>query len=385
MIKIQDKSKCNGCHACAAICPQNAISMVADEEGFWYPSVEEFLCVNCSLCEKVCPVMKKETETDEQTEAFAAFHRDGAILKNSSSGGVFSALAANVLSAGGVVFGAAFDSDFSVSHQAVTDISTLEKLRGSKYMQSRIGDSYRKAKAYLDEGKTVLFSGTPCQIGGLLSYLKKPYDTLITQDIVCHGVPSPAVWQQYLAKRRREKGDASVCTVSFRDKANGWKRYELSIGFEGGAEYRVPFTNDPMMRTFLRDLSLRPSCYDCAFKSVVRKSDITLADFWGVEKVMPDLDADQGVSLVLLHSEKGKALFHSVEGELTVRPCDLSAALSHNPSAVKAPLRPSKRDAFIRKILKQEKDFDETSERFLRVSVKQKIKKLLSKIKKKIF
>lgn len=195
----KNKLKCNGCGACRAVCPSKAITMNADNEGFLYPQVNIRLCLQCGQCEKICPILRKnDNEESKDITAYAAQTTDNTVLEQSSSGGLFTEIATYVLEQKGVVFGAAFDAHFHVRHMAVEQISELHKLRGSKYVQSEIGDCYTRAEAYLKEGRLVLFTGTPCQIGGLISFIGKEYDNLITQDIICHGVPSPMAWEKYI-------------------------------------------------------------------------------------------------------------------------------------------------------------------------------------------
>lgn len=301
---LAEKEHCTGCSACASICPKSCITMVPDKEGFWYPGIDLKSCINCGLCEKVCPILHRGEPAREPPLAYAAFHRDEMIRMESSSGGVFIAFAEKVIGRGGVVFGARFDDSFHVVHGMAETRQELEAFRGSKYVQSEIGNTYKQAKDFLDQSRLVYFSGTPCQIGGLKAFLGKEYENLICQDLICHGVPSPKVWEKYVAFREAEAG-APVRAISFRDKTKGWKRFSLSVRFQNGREYRELLDRDSYQQAFLNNVDLRPSCYKCAFKSLRRQSDVTLADFWGVETIFPELCDDKGVSLLLVHSEKG--------------------------------------------------------------------------------
>ena len=348
MIEVKNKANCTGCHACAALCPKNCIHMIADGEGFLYPSVQEDLCVCCGLCEKVCPVMEKAARFDE-VSTYACFNKNEEIRMQSSSGGIFTLLAERVLQKGGVVFGAAFTEEFQVAHSYTETTDGLAKLRGSKYTQSTIGDTYRQAEDFLKKGRYVLFTGTPCQIGGLLAYLKIDYKTLITQDIICHGVPSPKIWEQYMHYREKE-ANARTKAVSFRSKVAGWKNYTVEFQFADQRNYRQSFHQDLYMKGFLADLCLRPSCYQCRFKGIQRQADITLADFWGIQNVMKDMDDDKGTSLVLVHSPKGQALLDEVSEALEVKPVNPETALKYNPSALRSPKLRKNRNKFIRKI-----------------------------------
>lgn len=348
MIQIQEKKLCCGCHGCAQICPKKCITMEKDREGFFYPRVDESRCIHCGLCEKVCPVLQAKQDIPEKMPgAAAARNRDNTVRQQSSSGGVFTLLAEQVIRRGGVVFGAAWTENFTtVEHIAVHTEAELSNLRGSKYLQSRIGDSYARAKEYLDKGVPVLFSGTPCQIEGLRRFLPRDYEQLLCVDIVCHGVPSPAVWQQYLAECEKEKGSAATA-VLFRDKTTGWKSYSVTLRFQNCAERSVPAYEEPYMRAFLSNACLRPSCHDCRFKKYNRQSDLTLADFWGIESVCPELDDDRGTSLVLIHTQAGAEALHEIGKDLELKTVDAAAALSGNPSAVVSSGMHEKRTQFL--------------------------------------
>ena len=263
MIEVKNKMECCGCHACFNVCPVNAIEMKEDEKGFKYPIIDKEKCVNCGLCDKVCPIKEKVCISNEPV-AYAAYNKDEEIRKESSSGGIFTLLAEKILEKQGIVFGAIFDDNFHVIHTYIDSKKQLEKLRGSKYVQSTIGDCYKIAKQYLEEDKYVLFTGTPCQIEGLRSYLQKDYKKLYTQDIICHGVPSPKVWEKYM-EYRKNKDKEIPQKIYFRNKDNGWKRYNVKFKYKQG-EYKNRQSKDVYMQAFLRDISLRDSCYHCNFK-----------------------------------------------------------------------------------------------------------------------
>ena len=315
MIVISEKKNCCGCSACVNICPQKCIDMKRDIEGFEYPSIIESKCINCSLCEKVCPINNSKKIDDRLLESYVAYSHNDDIRLNSSSGGIFSLIAENILDKKGVVFGASFDSNFDVCHTMIESKSDLYKLRGSKYTQSKIGNTYEQCKQILDSGSIVLYTGTECQISGLKSYLKKEYENLYTVDVLCHGVPSPKLWRKYL-EYQEQRYNSSIKQIFFRDKTYGWKDYSINVKFDNNDEYKNIFKNDYFMKLFLKDISLRPSCYDCKFKDINRVSDITLGDCWGIENYMPDMDDDKGTSVVLLHSEKGVNLFNLLKDKM---------------------------------------------------------------------
>lgn len=326
MIKIAHKKDCCGCGACAQVCPSRCISMQADEEGFLYPAVDEKRCIQCDACQRACPILRGKEPNSENVAAYAAYSPNEQIREASSSGGIFTVLADWVLRSQGVVFGAAFAEDFSVQHVKVEHTEDLHILRGSKYLQSRIEDTYREASAALEEGRMVLYSGTGCQIAGLKAYLKKDYDDLYTVDVLCHGVPSPLLWQKYLREQEKRFG-AVVAQVSFRSKTNGWKSYSMEQQFQNGTNYCKELSQDLYLQCFLRDICLRPSCHSCQFKDFPRVSDLTIGDAWGIGKQMPDMDDDRGTSIVIVNSGKGKQLWEEIRAQTKFEPGDLERLL----------------------------------------------------------
>lgn len=344
MIKIIDKHKCSGCHACYNVCPQGCIQMLPDEEGFSYPIVDLQKCTDCSLCERICPIIHNHT-VDNHPQAFACYNLDETIRLESSSGGLFTLLAEYTIANGGVVFGAAFDANFNVVHGYAQTLDKLGNFRGSKYVQSIIGDSYKQVEVFLNQGKQVLFSGTPCQIGGLRAYLQHEYNNLYCVDIVCHGVPSPLVWRKYVSYQEC-KASSSVRRIVFRRKDNGWRRYSVSFWFDNDTEYFQHHGKDLYMKAFLRDVCLRPSCYSCNFKSLHRESDITLADFWGIHHLLPEMHDDKGTSLVFINTPKGKSLFDAIKDRIVYQEVDINKAVTYNPSAIKSVEINPKRDCF---------------------------------------
>lgn len=293
MIQINDKKDCCGCGACMLSCPSECISLKEDKEGFLYPHVNAELCINCGACERSCPVLNCELSEGVLPDAYVAYADDDVLRENSSSGGMFSLFAENILNSGGVVFGAAFDSDFTVHHIVVESVDELSKLRGSKYLQSRTENAFKEAEDYLKSGRKVLYTGTACQIAGLKRYLKRDYTNLYTVDVLCHGVPSPKVWKKYLEEQEKTHG-AAVRRTFFRNKKYGWKTYAVSLDFSNETVYERIFKEDSFMKLFLGNICLRPSCHDCKFKGLSRPSDITIGDCWGIEKIMSDMDDDKG-------------------------------------------------------------------------------------------
>lgn len=309
MIKNQDKKDCCGCSACASICPKQCIVMVKDNEGFLYPKVDENTCVNCGLCEKVCNELHP-FDKREPLKVLAAINKDEEIRLKSSSGGIFYILAEKTIKDGGVVFGARFDENWQVFIDYAEDMKGVEAFMGSKYVQARVANAYKDAKRFLAEGRKVLFSGTPCQIAGLRKFLRKPYDNLLTVDFICHGTPSPKVWGMYLDEVI--KRGCCISSIEFRNKKEGWKNFSFNLRYnedDNTISMLSPFSQNLYMKAFLQNIILRPSCYDCKAKGCSSQSDVTIADFWGIETVFPDMDDDKGTGLVFINTDKGHEAF----------------------------------------------------------------------------
>lgn len=345
MIHITEPKKCCGCNACVQACPKHCIRMQEDCEGFLYPFVDRESCIDCGLCERVCPVIN-QNEPQKPVVTLAAVNSDESVRLASSSGGIFTLLAERTIDNGGVVFGAAFDENWDVKHICIDSKSELPKLRGSKYAQSIIGNCYKEAKRHLSAGKEVLFSGTPCQIAGLKRFLHKEYKNLKTVDVVCHGAPSPMVWRMYLDEVSSMYNIAQITDIKFRDKTEGWKNFSLSIKYKDkeGAEktFRETLNENVFMRCFLSNLCLRPSCYACPARNGKSGSDITLADLWGAENICPESDDDKGVSLVLLRNKD-----FTLPG-FEKKEIEYSKAVMYNPSIESDIALPDKRDRFFR-------------------------------------
>lgn len=385
MPKLCERNLCSGCHACYNACPTASIIMEQDAEGFLYPVIDSNTCINCQLCEMTCPILKHKATKEQTPKAFAAYSKDEKILENSSSGGVFYHIARKVIDDGGVVFGAAFDENFNVIHKAIDKLDDIIKLQGSKYVQSKIGDTYKQAKQFLESGRIVLFSGTPCQIEGLRAFLGRKYENLYTQDIICHGVPSPKVWQTYLSCRLRNISDI-IDKVEFRNKEWGWEKYSLKLLFSNKTHYRRTAHDDPYMKGFISNLYLRPSCSYCNAKGISRFSDITLADFWGVKEACNDCYNSKGVSLLLVHSEKGNKLLNSVSNEINICESVVETAIKYNSSAVISSKPHRKRTDFLREV--NDENFDSLIEKSLRqhllLRITRRIKNAAIKIKRTI-
>lgn len=351
MIQIKDKSACCGCSACVQSCPKQCIVLKEDKEGFLYPVVNQTLCIACGKCEKVCPELHP-FDAVQPLMVYAAKHPDESVRAESSSGGIFTLLADAVIDDGGVVFGARFDTDWSVVHDFTETHEGLQAFRGSKYLQSRIGNTFQLAEKFLKAGRKVLFSGTPCQIAGLKRYLHKDYENLLAVDFVCHGVPSPLVWKKYLEEIIAREHKLKIDAISFRNKDLGWKKYSFALTLSGvtnGGEKNTVllstiFPENEYMQAFLADFSLRPSCYACPAKGGKSGSDLTIGDFWGIEKIAPEIDDDKGCSLVIVHTNKkiNRWSNNSILSEFSLR----QDPFKGNPSYYTSPYQPVNRAFF---------------------------------------
>jgi len=359
MIVVCERQNCCGCEACVNACPRGGLTMKPNREGFAYPYVEQRLCMKCGCCSRVCPVLHRP-QTFPVLDAYGAKHKNNSVKLKSSSGGMFTALAEVILQENGVVFGAAFDKDWNVVHTCIDNLDDLDKLRRSKYVQSRIGKTYQQAKQFLDRGLKVLFTGTPCQIAGLRNYLGKEYENLLTADIICHGVNSPAVWQKFLAESTRKN---KIIGVDFRHKRFGWASPFLKITYKDGSylpyvpqvfsslanikngylvrhHYRLPFGVSNMYE--------RPSCHNCHFKGVNnRMADFTMGDLWGNwPNVITSQDRKLGISALLVNTPKAQAFFEKISPSITAQKTDAQKIAHFNAALEKSTIAHPKRSEF---------------------------------------
>ena len=379
MINITDKTNCCACTACSQICPQQCITMEVDWEGFKYPHVDTDLCVNCRLCEKVCPYLHPYPVPKEKPTSFACKTKDADLRENSSSGGLFTVLASKIIHEGGVVFGARFDDNWRVIHDYTETEDGLAVFRGSKYVQSDICNSFSQVKKFLKDGRKVLFCGTPCQVAGLSHFLEKKYDDLLMVDFVCHCVPSPKVWEKYLQELSK---DCKIVSISFRDKSQGWAEFGLAISGEiqsAVSNQCVVLTKSShhenlYMKAFLSNLIVRPGCTNCPARHYTSGADVTIADCWGINEYHPDLNDNLGMSLALLHTDKGKALYQDVLSQLDSLQIpyeEVQEESNHSP-IIKAPRCHPYRDQFFSEFRKSKKSTITLLEKYVRKGERRK-------------
>ena len=320
MIELKRKEDCCGCTACEQICSKQAITMKHDWKGFAYPNIDKQKCSNCGICKNTCPILNNREER-VPNHIYALKNKNLQTRLNSSSGGVFSILAINTINNGGVVFGVTFDNNWRVIHSSIDNLSQIHTLQGSKYVQSDLKNTFHQVKVFLEKNIPVLFSGTPCQVAGLLNFLKRKYSNLTTVDFVCHGVPSPFIWKDYLeetlsslkttSKRKARENPTTIKNISFRGKSHGWKNFHIVINITDKKANDASSTlvdeyvwENDYMRSFLNDYISRPSCHECHFRNGKSGADYTLADYWCIDELYPDFFDDNGVSLLLSYTEE---------------------------------------------------------------------------------
>lgn len=333
---------CCGCNACEQLCPKKCITFAEDAEGFMYPHINESECIDCGVCVKHCPIMSKTSE-DKTPKVYAAKSLKRDEMFKSSSGGLFPIIAKEILSKGGVVFGCAYDENLTARHISIDDEKDLYRLQSSKYVQSDMSGVYSEVKAELKKDRFVLFSGTGCQTSGLKTFLGKDYPKLYTVDIVCHGVPSPRLFANYIDWMGKKLG-GKITEYNFRSKEKrGWDLYyKASNSKKSKSDYGF---FDPYYNAFLVGKNYRESCYNCKFANPQRTGDITLADYWGIQKIHPEFYDENGVSLVLVNSEKGEQLWQEIKGEITYIKSSYDKASVMNGNLVAPSERPDCRDS----------------------------------------
>ncbi|MEG1479671.1 MAG: Coenzyme F420 hydrogenase/dehydrogenase, beta subunit C-terminal domain [Kiritimatiellia bacterium] len=360
-----EKSQCCGCGACSIICPTQAIQMQIDAEGFETPQVNELLCLNCGKCLEVCGIQNVPLLNPPKV-SYAAWHMNPAIREQGSSGSLFTALATLILNRNGIVCGAAFDKDFKhVQHQCIASIENLNALQKSKYVQSSTTKAFENIIQYLKKGRPVLFVGTPCQIASLRQLAKGFDEQLFLCDLVCHGTPSPKVFEAYVTEEEK-KVNSTLIDYSFRDKKNGWNFPNICLTFRNGKKIRRLPRLDPFFEGFCRNYFLRESCYQCPYAQSSRTGDVTIADWWRVATSHPHYDNNRGTSLLLVNTDKGKELLRDLEvhGDCFLGIYDLSLAIARNMPLMESAHRPPNRNLFF-EVLTQSNSFASAAANYL--------------------
>ncbi len=346
MIVIDDKKSCTGCTACASSCPKSCVVMRPDDEGFMYPTVIEENCIDCKICERICP-MRKNNDEPRIERSVAAISVNTAIRKRSSSGGVFHALSEYVISNGGIVYGVTFDDDWNVTHSYAETYEKLEAFYGSKYVQSSLDGIFQHVLNNLQQNRLVLFSGTPCQIAGLKSFLRKDYESLITVEVACHGVPSPRLWRSYIDYVLSD--NSSLQEFLFRDKKQGWRDYKISYTITQNTKedkcktVSEEYSKNLFYNLFLNNLTLRPSCYSCHFRKGKSGADLNIGDCWGVNKSSV-LNDNLGVSSMIAFSKKGKSIIDKLS--IQTENIDYNRLVQYNSCLISSVPEPNNREAF---------------------------------------
>lgn len=357
MPNLASKEYCTGCTACASVCPKGCIAMASDENGFLCPVIDADQCVSCGLCEKVCPVVNPLKVAVNMPKAYAAYSTDEAVRMQSSSGGVFTEIAKAVLADSGAVYGAAYNEQFEVVHICAESENDLARLRGAKYAQSDLRGVFANVKTKLEQGRRVLFSGTPCQAGGLKAYLRRDYDNLITVDFVCHSVPSPMAWREYVRYRAaKDSGGNLPEIINLRSKQTGWSHYQYSnlFTYADGHAHADKSSESLYMKLFVGGYINRESCAYCQFKGYRRISDLTIGDFWGIWDIAPEMDDDKGTSVVLVQTRRGAALLERIADQLILKPVTMEEASRQNQAMLKTSQPNTRRVAALKTALERD-------------------------------
>lgn len=387
MIEIKDKKDCCGCNACGDVCHKQAITFATDNEGFWYPKVDVDLCDDCHQCERVCPMLnieKLKHNDFDRPIVYGCYAKDIVIRYDSTSGGIFSMLANAMYKQGGYVSGALYTESFDVKNHISNDKKDLRRLRSSKYLQSNAEGLFKEIKRLLVNGEHVLACGSPCQMAALRQYLHKDYDNLLIVDFLCRATNSPKVFHKYIESLEKRYG-SKVVAIKDKNKDHGWHSLARKVTFENGQIYYGEGHEDDYRRGYHINVYERPSCYECKFKGMPRMSDITLADFWGLDKIDPAMDKNLGTSLVFINSKKGQAFFENIKGKLVCKEYTLEQAMSGNRTAIMGGTLPYPsnidREDFFKSL--DEMPFDECAAKFFPytgnqpIGLKTKVKNVL--------
>ena len=346
-MQVENKTNCTGCGACYNVCPVNAITMQGDTYGFYKPVIDKSKCTNCGLCEKICPLDNYKSKNNEP-KAYALINKDETTRLKCASGGAFSAFAKLVLEQNGIVYGVIWNDDIVAIHSRAKNIEQLEKMYSSKYVQANTLDTFKQAKKDLEDGTFVLYSGTPCQIAGLKSYLKKDYENLITIDLVCHGVPSQLVFEKYKREfMKKITNKENIININFRSKIKGWSPHLIITTTTTTTITNKKDSKDDYMKAFLNNLSINFSCLNCQFNTIPRIADMSLADFWGVDEYDESLNDNKGTSIVLVNNKKGQDLLGKIETSCILQEVPLKVATKRNTNIYSSSKPHKNREKFL--------------------------------------
>ena len=371
MIDRISVEQCTLCGSCYNACPVDAISFKTLYLDFLYPAIDNSRCVGCDRCEKSCPILADKQEPESGYPiAFAARSRDEEARRKSSSGGVFYELASEILSEGGYICGAVFDDHFHVKHIVSNTQKDLYRMMGSKYAQSDMGMCFRQIKTLLDEGKNVLFTGCPCQVAGLRTYIGRKHPNLLLVELICHGIPSDHMLQTYIGMQERKYG-ARLTRMEFRNKKKGWHNSSVRMEFENGRVHSEPMTFDTYMQGYFRGVTLKESCFSCQFRGFKSGSDLTIGDLWGAEISIPDMDDNNGLSAVIVNSEKGTLFLN--RSKIIRRQFEIDKILKYNQSLLTSFDEGAQRTAFY--AYTERYDLERAIETFFQETLLQKAKR----------
>ncbi len=378
----ESKAKCTGCRACYNICPVGAIKMESDKYGFYKPEININKCTNCGLCEQICPLNNYKSNNNEP-KAYALINKDDGVRLKSASGGAFSTFAKNILEQNGVVYGVIWDENIIAVYSRAINEEQLEKMYSSKYVQANTNDSFNQAKKDLEDGKLVLFSGTPCQIAGLRAYLKKEYENLITIDLICHGVPSPLILEKYKKELMKNKPNEKLLDINFRSKVNGWGTTQFIKIATNKGEYIIPCAKDPYSKAFGLHASVNDMCQNCQFNKIPRVADITMGDFWGVDEYDASLNDKKGISIILINNERAQILLRKIGLNCKLKEIPLEAAIKRNPNIYSSSKAHKKRKEFLEDVCVNNKSLKSCVRQYLKPPIYIIIYRLLPQFIKK--
>lgn len=366
-MQVENKTNCTGCGACYNACPVNAITMQGDEYGFYKPFIDKEKCINCDLCEKTCPLYNYKSKNDEP-KAFALINKDETTRLKCASGGAFAAFAKSILEKNGITYGVIWNNDIVAVHSKAENIEQLEKMYSSKYVQSNTLDTFKQAKTDLENNKKVLLSGTPCQIAGLKSYLKKDYENLFTIDLICHGTPSPLILEKYKQEILKNKADEKIININFRSKKRGWGSFYTLIINTNKKEYCIDGSNSSYLKAF-GNLSLNTSCVNCQFNKIPRVADITIGDFWGVDEYDESLNDKKGLSIILINNKKGQNLLNEIEEICKLQEVPLGVATKRNPNIYSSSKAHKNREEFLDYVCIKNKTLKSGVQKYLKIPI----------------